>query len=367
MTIHPLLAAPFVLSCLAVISPAARGAEPPVVRGSAHSETSDLALQVPLARSEKLRAEFAAELKSHPGADLRDFYASWLDRIGANGIVATLKEKEPTCHDRGHDLGKLIYSKIGEIGRALATCDGACNSACMHGVFREALSVEGATADEGHLRPKAVASRVQQACAQSGGYLLGDCLHGLGHAFMYLAGYDIPRAMGYCDQLGDYPKSYYCATGAYMELSNNPPAGFLLGKSLYFPCNQSPYPAACFRYRFPVSLPGFYKSGGNLGQLIRGCMALEGAYRLGCFHGIGNGHLSQLARKPELLGKICGGGEHDDQVVCVEGAVERIARYQPETAVRACGSLPDWRQQICENARKRGLYAMDRSFALYPR
>lgn len=345
---------------------------PGVAGSGTESDTADAGdnerlLQLPLGETELLRGEFEVALRAHQGDDLRVLYTAWIDRIGANGIIATLKRVEPGCHGRGHDLGKLIYEKTGEIRRALATCDGVCNSGCMHGVFRQAMS--GVVADDTSDKsaPQALAARVETACATNGEYSIGDCIHGLGHAFMYMAKYDIHKAMDFCDQLGAYAKSYYCATGAYMELTNNPPPDYLIGRSIYSPCNESPYPAACFRYRFPVSLPDFYKAGGNLNQLVRGCLALEHSFQLGCFHGIGNGHVQQLIRAPQALAQICGGGDRDDQTICIEGAIERMARYAGESAALACSSLGDWRGPICEDSRKRGLYAMDRSFVLYPR
>lgn len=345
---------------------------PGPARSGTGSETSDAGdservLQLPLGETEQLRGEFEAALRAHQGDDLRDLYAAWIDRIGANGIIATLKRVEPTCHGRGHDLGKLIYARTGEIHRALDTCEAVCNSGCMHGVFREAMSGIAAGGTDSESAPQSLAARVEAACAASGDYSIGDCIHGLGHAFMYMADHDVQKAMGYCDQLGTYAKSYYCATGAYMELTNNPPPDYLIGRSIYSPCNESPYPAACFRYRFPVSLPDFYRAGGSLGQLVRGCLALERPFRLGCFHGIGNGHMQQLIRNPQTLAIVCEAGDHDDQTVCIEGAIERMARYAGEAAALACSSLEDWRGPICEDSRKRGLYAMDRSFALYPR
>ncbi len=88
---------------------------------------------------------------------------------------------------------------------------------------------------------------------------------------------------------------------------------------------------------------------------------------MGCFHGIGNGHVQILVRSPQSLMQICQAGDREDRTVCIEGAIERLARYAGEAAARACASLGDWRQSICEESRQRGLYAMDRSFALYPR
>lgn len=333
----------------------------------AGNEESERGLQIPLEQTTALRSQFESELRAFKGQELRGFYSAWIDRIGANGIVDTLKRVEPGCHGRGHDLGKLLFEKIGEIRRALASCDEVCNSACMHGVFREAMSGEAARGADGKIDPVRLAARVEADCGANGEYPLGDCIHGLGHAFMYEADYQVEDAIALCDRLGDHARKYYCATGAYMELANNPPKGYLDGQSIYFPCDRSPYPAACFRYRFPVSLPEFYGGGGQFPELVSGCSALAQPYRLGCFHGIGNGHLRTLIQTPEALGELCGRGDRDDQVVCIEGAMERMARYHNALARRACASLSDWRKGVCDESLKRGLYAMDRSFALYPR
>ena len=335
-------------TCLCGVAQSAGESGPP---DTASIQEGERVLQIPLGQTEKLRADFATVLKAAPGDNLRELYTAWIDRIGANGIIATLKRDEPTCHGRGHDLGKLIYERAGEVHRALTTCDDVCNSGCMHGVFRQAISGVATESAGNETDPKALAARVESACASNGDYSVGDCIHGLGHAFMYMADYDVQKAVAYCDQLGTYAKSYYCATGAYMELTNNPPTGYLDGKSIYFPCDQSPYPAACFRYRFPVSLRDFYGNGGNLRQLVRGCLALDRPFQLGCFHGVGNGHVQFVIRTPELLAEICSAGDHDDQAVCIEGAIERIARYAGDAATLACNSLDDWRKAVCEESR----------------
>lgn len=355
---------PLAAAALVLLAGVVAASEPPAEPGTA---TAERRLQIPLEQTAALRAQFEAELRAIQGDELRALYTVWIDRIGANGIVDTLKRVEPGCHGRGHDLGKLLFEKIGEIQRALASCEEVCNSGCMHGVFRQAMSGEAARGADGRMDPVRLAARVEADCGANGEYPIGDCIHGLGHAFMYEADYDVAGAIALCDRLGDHARRYYCATGAYMELANNPPTGYLDGKSIYFPCDQSPYPAACFRYRFPVSLPEFYGGGGGFPELAQGCESLAQPYRRGCFHGIGNGHLRMLIRTPEALGELCARGDRDDQAVCIEGALERMARYHNALARRACASLNDWRAGVCEESLKRGLYAMDRSFALYPR
>ena len=48
-------------------------------------------------------------------------------------------------------------------------------------------------------------------------YSPGDCAHGVGHALMWLADYDVQPALDACKLFVEPPLAYYCATGAYME------------------------------------------------------------------------------------------------------------------------------------------------------
>jgi hypothetical protein len=185
---------------------------------------------------------------------------------------------------------------------------------------------------------------------------------------MVVAQYDLLKALAYCDELTPFAKAYYCATGAYMELVEHPPAGYLYGKGIMFPCANSPYPAACFRYKVAAEFSEYYGEGGKFADLVQLCAALKGKFRWGCFHGIGNAHGFLLNRTDGIgIAQICGFGTKEDQYACVDGLIERLARYFPETAMKACQWLIDWRQQVCEDGRGRQLYSMEKSFDLYPR
>jgi hypothetical protein len=45
----------------------------------------------------------------------------------------------------------------------------------------------------------------------------------------------------------------------------------------------------------------------------------------------------------------------------------RAARYSPFAAERACAEATGWQRQVCEEARARQMYAMDKPFDRYPR
>ncbi|MGI9291484.1 MAG: hypothetical protein ACR2QG_09460, partial [Gammaproteobacteria bacterium] len=88
---------------------AAATPEVAVTTATDHEKT----LQVPLAGTVHQRAKLADAIRAQSNFNLRELYAEYIDVVGANGIIAALEEVDPACHDRGHDLGKVIYSLTG--------------------------------------------------------------------------------------------------------------------------------------------------------------------------------------------------------------------------------------------------------------
>jgi len=196
-------------------------------------------------------------------------------------------------------------------------------------------------------------------------YKLGDCVHGIGHAMMYLNDYDIPSALEYCELLEKDSLKYYCATGAYMEYIANYDEEESKTKSLLYPCDKSDYPAACFRYKMFYVMLRQYQRDGSLNEIVDACEQLEGKYRLGCFHGIGNALMEFIILDQLPFAKVCGFGTHDDQYMCIEGAIERMAKYHPNLALKQCEELSGWHKDLCIEGANRQMYSLDKSFELY--
>ncbi len=336
-----------------------------------------LQLQVPLDQTVDERAQVVAELKAARTTNLLPIYEKWIDTVGANGLIAAVEEWNPTCHDEAHDLGKEIYKKIGDVGEALATCEDACYSGCMHGVIMQVFT-EGETAPDGsapmlpeeHVQIEDAKARIATICDKTvatGLYKAGDCAHGIGHGLMYLAEYDIPKALAVCDTFDSYPMRYYCATGAYMEFVERGPKEVPPGATEFYPCDVSPYPAACFRYEMTHVVADHYKETSGFHDLVLACEAMTGNVRLGCFHGLGNANMPYVRGGSATLEQVCHYGEHDDQYVCIEGVMERFEKYYPDEAPAACDSVDGWQKDLCEEAVAHGMYDITKSFDLYQR
>jgi hypothetical protein len=339
------------------------------------------ALQVPPEQAADARASFAEEYgairKAKPfDYHLRSLYERYLDKIGANGLIDGITAQNPTCHDEAHDLGKAIYAKLRDVGTSLRTCQNACYSGCMHGVLMGFFADAGGKplqkgdgADDDHVEFEDVVGKVSTICddgEMARMYRRGDCAHGVGHALMYLSDYDVAKAVAGCDAFAEYGMRYYCATGAYMEYVTTHDMADATTKPTYFPCDENAYPAACFRYKLPQVLDRDLASGKSPLVVVTACENYEGKVRLGCFHGIGNAAMGMLAKGMVKLGKVCGAGDDADQRVCIEGAMERMAKYHPAIASKTCDTLEDgWRKDLCRVAVARKMYALDRSFDDY--
>ena len=193
----------------------------------------------------------------------------------------------------------------------------------------------------------------------------GDCAHGVGHALMFLGDYDIDRALSGCEYFDNKPIEYYCATGAYMEYTNvfrNEG-----NKSLFYPCDTYQYPAACFRYKMNPLLKRLGEERGisALREVITKCQELDGFHRLGCFHGFGNAHMQHIRLGVFKINDVCGFGNKDDKLACIDGAIERLAKYFPEDAPKACEDLAGEFKELCLEAAERDLYDLEKDFSLY--
>ena len=344
----------------------------------------DSLLNIPLDQTVLAREEFVvAYRKSKPG-NAGPLYEQFLPRIGANGIRQGIETAKPYCHEEAHDLGKLIYTKLHDVGESLESCADSCSSGCMHGVLMQFFADTGvagstnrhseqATAHHhsSQLTSADVARKIPTFCESATWkrmYGPGDCAHGVGHAAMFLSNYDIPAGIDLCDRFPSYPLRYYCASGAYMEYWINPKfrLNYFSHGPLY-PCDKARYPAACFKYILGNTTRWHYAKGGTLESLASQCAALNGKYRLGCFHGIGFSHRDRIQRGRQTLAEVCGFGSREDQTMCLEGAMDQLGKFNAFVSSDRCGSLPDWRREVCRTVAARKKYDLARSFALFQR
>ncbi len=363
-------------------APAAVPAQPVDDDGDAGDMASDTgftpytgALYVEPSAVRAERAAFKEELAAAGrGGDgeKRELYERYIGVIGANGVLEGIQELWPGCHSEAHALGYVIYDKVKDVGTGLQVCADGCYSGCMHGVLMEAFGGLSDPEDpEGHVDLAHIKEAMDDVCfkndAMRDSYSPGDCAHGVGHAVMYLADYDVPQAVGYCKEFDDPVMDYYCATGAYMEYVTENDRKDAITKPPLYPCTGNDFPAACARYKMVHVVSRHYLAKGEPVMLLKLCNDLKDDDRIACFHGLGNAHMTHVFRGTVPLGALCLNGTPDDNRACIEGVMERMSKYHNERAKEVCTQVAGTAKEICDQAVQNGMYSMTKDMSLYLR
>jgi len=336
------------------------------VRSNSPSELPN-SIQDELLSYTQTKKEFLERLRKS-GKEKRRLYEDFFPYLGAEGILNGIKELWPHCHSEAHDLGKVIYSHVQDITKGIEICDERCHSGCMHGVLMEAITTKGWTESSGFdvaiLRPL-----VSPLCSTNSlltkAYSPGDCAHGVGHALTVVANYHIQSALRGCELFGNEKAEYYCATGVYMEYVNVSDESDSRSKSLLYPCDAFAFPAACARYKMVHVIRRHYQSRRQLENLKEQCRQFPSRVRLGCFHGLGNAHVPYLAKGLISLNQVCSGLTKNEEIVCIDGAIERLAKYDGPRALEVCQEFHEEETTHCLSAVRHKMYNMEKDLGLY--
>jgi hypothetical protein len=276
----------------------------------------------------------------------RPVFERYLPTLGAAAMLDFLEATYPQCHGQAHDLGKAIMAREQSLAVALEVCGNRCTSGCMHGAIAEAFGSEDLALLVQKMNGFCLSDEMKS-------YQPGNCAHALGHAFMLITARSIPEALNACLYFDLEPMRFYCAGGVFMEAIDGSEAPRQWPSTLA-PCDAHPqFPAACFRYRLPHLFAEF---GGNLANVARLCQDLEPAQRRGCYHGLG----ALVRTTPHRIAQTCGGGNAEEQTVCIEGAIEKLADFDDEASLTLCATLPAGMADACREATRGGMYRLDK-------
>ncbi len=294
-------------------------------------------------------AKFKKEYNSSQD-EPRPIFEKYLPPLGSTALLDFLEDTYPACHGQAHDLGKALFAASKDLSAALRACGTRCTSGCMHGAVAEAF---------GTATPAAIQVQMNTFCKHGEMARLhkpGNCAHALGHALMFVNDGDVRRSVDGCLGFTSAPMQYYCATGVFMEKILTGPS--LPSLSPYSPCaEETLFPTACYRYKAMELLDRL----GTPLQLARGCLTLKPWQRRGCFHGLGHAVMEAVATEPSQLASLCRHGSRDDQIVCLEGAIEKLAEYDEERARTACASLTEDLQPVCKAAVADKMYSLTKT------
>ena len=134
-------------------------------------------------------------------------------------LEATDAELWRDCHPVVHAIGRETFLQKGSIHDSFAACDQTCHSGCYHGSVERFLRGDALYARSGeHPSQWELRQKAATACdPKQPPRLYYQCLHGLGHAIMFFAGYNLGNALDVCDALEDNWSQNSCYGGVFME------------------------------------------------------------------------------------------------------------------------------------------------------
>ena len=230
------------------------------------------------------------------------------------------------CHIQAHAIGRVVYRHDPNFADAVQKCGGSCTYGCFHGVQMEMFQTDsdtlGGVIDEE--TPEAYTAHIlsiaKDICTKpevQSVVRLRQCVHGLGHLFLYNANGDLKAATDQCNSLFDENGARSCRTGAFMEqiftVTTTSPK-YLMSTQ---PCDAYPGDEyICYRYK-AYSWIYIY---GSIEKALQSCDAL-GSRMLDCIAGVGS-----AAATPDLLAtnagieKMCGSVTGSKRNACEAGA-----------------------------------------------
>lgn len=275
----------------------------------------------------------------------RALYDRFLPALGAKAIIGLLEKRNRFCHSEAHDLGRAVMTLRGNVGTALEECGTGCFSACMHGVLLEAF---------GESSLGSLVANMNSFCAGptvTDRYQEGSCAHGIGHALMFVTKRDVDASLNACRYFDEPAKQHYCATGVFMEHGSAPDSEAY--EDVHGVCGRhTSFPAACYRYQ----ASRIARELGGRDHLAAECETLPAPRRLGCFHGLGLLSRVLAGKDPTAFRQVCGEGSSDDRIMCIEGAIEKLADYDRDAALKVCEAIEGDLKVVCLDAARSGSY-----------
>lgn len=289
---------------------------------------------------ERIRAMLAAAPELLPSASEFEHLEAALAAGGADASWRWLKSHYTEAD--GAVIGKPYFPalRIGDYLYEMRGLDGladcaAHKAACYHGLIGRAIADRGS--------PMAEAARA--ACAETtsvrGEYL--SCIHAIGHGLAAAARFDLPAALGSCDEFPDQERRP-CWDGVFMEYLFAAPPSAARAEDSWYPCTSvtPEYRFACSRHQAGVMR---FKLGLDTPAIASSCLnAPDPALVNPCLDSIGRYAGFASAGDIAVARSICGetGHPHAEERCLSSTAIEIALDFFPDADARAaalCGEL----------------------------
>lgn len=217
------------------------------------------------------------------------------NQFGLASTLSLLRQNEQypevyaRCHEVTHYLSRNEYDKQKSIAKVYAQCDSTCHGGCYHGTLEAYLKKQESKPGFN------INTDFSKICGKEEDYQkpleFYECLHGLGHAAMFVTEMELMESLKLCDTLGNQEFKEKCYTGVFMENSSSSTS--FDHKSIYikeddpfYPCNilVEKHQPMCWQYQssyFSIINNQDWKKVADM------CLQIPSQYQDRCFRTIG--------------------------------------------------------------------------------
>lgn len=252
---------------------------------------------------------------------LKKAAADFLNHLKLTEILPILRKNEKTeayfraCHQLAHYLGQYEYGRVKSVTSVYATADETCSGGIYHGTIEGYFMERKIIFDGTPETDKKISTEISRVCGKENEHErineYGNCVHGLGHALMYVTDNDLVRALKLCDYVESEWYQGICYTGALMQNYNS--FGDVDHPSLYVKIDDPLYP----------------------------CYILEKRYQPRCYS---YGVLTNFQQYPEKSVALCEKIPREYARACFKtyGVDRSIVGFSPTVIKSQCGLVKDF-------------------------
>jgi len=231
------------------------------------------------------------------------------------------------CHELTHYLGRNEYQKTKNISASYVSCNSTCQGGCYHGVTEEYLHEKNLSIDSSQFE-----TSIKEMCGKSADYqrpyIYFECLHGTGHAAMFITDNNLFQSLQICDLLQNKSYEDTCYSGVFMENSSSStgtdhPSKFIKAEDPLYPCNalEQKYQQVCYRYQssyFAILTHQDWKKTSEL------CLKTPRQYQKDCFSTIGSSQVG-FTQDKKIMNASCMSVPTEFQQICIESVITSMA------------------------------------------
>ena len=248
------------------------------------------------------------------------------EQFGLAQTLKVFKENEEytevyaRCHEVTHYLSRLEYEQQNSIAKVYSQCDSTCHGGCYHGTM------------EAYLKQNTNAN-FANVCGKEGDYQkpieFNECLHGMGHAAMFVTDMELKQSLKLCDTLNDQKYVERCYTGVFMENSSSSTSFdhasvYIKEDDPFYPCNalEEKYQSLCWQYQSSYFSIISHQDWTRVANL---CLQIPAQYQDRCFRTIGTNQVG-FTTSLETMKKDCDLMPSESfKDICVGGVVSSLS------------------------------------------